>query len=606
MIPLNKKNISFLLGDIFLISLSIWFAFLLRFEGLIPQEHIINLWGMIGLSLLIYLPVFYFFRLYSLSWSYVSVRDLITLLKANSLSFLLIGVCLFVFRDLRLFDGFPRSTFIISFFLVFLFTGSVRFLKRIIQSSLKQKGKKEKTLIVGAGDTGEQILRSIINSFSPYSILGFVDDREEKRNLILHGVKVLGKIDDIPKIIREKDVEGIIIALSSSNSKEIRRAVQKGRESGLKKIKIVPSVNEIMDGKISVNSLKSIDVENLLGRDPVIIDYEYIEKFISGKSVLVTGGAGSIGSVLSMQVAKFNPKKLIILDNNETGIFYIKEKIKSDFPNIDLVSEIGDVCDKEKIDFVLNSFKPDIVFHAAAYKHVPLMEENPEEAAKNNVFGTLNLAEICQKYNVSKFIFISTDKAVRPSSIMGSSKRIGEKICRFLNDRGNTNFISVRFGNVLDSRGSVIPIFREQIKKGGPVTVTHPDMKRYFMTISEACLLVMEAGAIGKGGEVFVLNMGKPVKILDLAREMIKLYGFEPDRDVPIVFSGIRPGEKLFEEILNAEEGLLSTESKKIFKAIISGQDSEEIKDFLIELKESLDRLDRKEIINIFQKIISN
>ncbi len=605
MISFNRKNILFLLGDILLISLSVWFAFLLRFEGKIPQEHIINLWGMIALSLVCCVPVFYYFHLYSLSWIYISLRDVLILLKSVFLSFLVSGAGLFVFRDLTVFSGFPRSTFIISFILIFLLAGSSRFLGRIFQISYSKKGKKEKTLIVGAGDAGEQILRSILNSDSPYSIVGFIDDREEEKDLTFHGVRVLGKIEDIPRIIKEKEIEGIIIALPSFESKKIRESARKGRESGVKKIKIIPPVSEIMSGEVSFKNLKPIEVEDLLGRDPVVLNYEYIEKFISGKTVFVAGGAGSIGSVLSLQVAKFNPKKLIILDNNETGVFETREKIKSEFPEVDLTAEVGDICDKRKVDFLLENFKPDIIFHAAAYKHVPLMEEVPEEAAKDNVFGTLNLAELAQKHNVKKFVFISTDKAVKPNSVMGSSKRVGEKICRFLNDRGSTKFISVRFGNVLDSRGSVVPIFREQIKKGGPVTVTHPEMKRYFMTISEASLLVMEAGAIGEGGEVFVLDMGKPVKILDLAREMIKLHGLEPDKDIPIVFSGMRPGEKIFEEILNAEEGVVSTESKKIFKAILSGKDLEETKESLEELKKSLDNLDRKEIVNIFKRMVS-
>ena len=606
MIFFKKENAGFLIGDILLISLSIWFAFLLRFEGQIPEEHIIHLKGMLPLSLVSCIPIFYILGLYSLSWFYVSVRELIKLFEAVFLSFAFSAIFLFLLRDHYLFSGFPRSTFLISFLLVFLFAGGLRFTRRALQTFYSKKGKKEKTLIVGAGNAGEQILRSILNSDSPYSVLGFIDDDEGKKGLIIHGFKVLGGINDIPNIVKEKKIEGMIVAIPSSESEKTKRAVEKGREAGLKKIRVVPSVSEIINGKISVKSLKPLQVENLLGREPVILDYNSIERFVSGKSILVTGGAGSIGSELCLQIAKFNPNKLIVLDNNETGIFEIGNNLKRNFPEMDIHAEVGDVCDKRKIDFILEKFKPKVIFHAAAYKHVPLMEDSPEEAVKNNIFGMLNLAELAQKHEVDKFIFISTDKAVNPSSIMGSSKRIGEKICRFLNDRGKTEFISVRFGNVLDSRGSVIPIFREQIKRGGPVEVTHPEMKRYFMTISEACLLVMEAGAMGEGGEVFVLDMGEPVKILDLAEGMIKLYGLEPDKDIPIVFSGIRPGEKLFEEILSAEEGTIPTKSKKIFKANLSETDSEDFKKALEDFRKALNDLNREEIVEIFKRVIPN
>ncbi len=459
-------------------------------------------------------------------------------------------------------------------------------------------------MIVGAGDTGEQILRSILSGDSLYFPIGFIDDSPQKQGLLIHGLKVLGKISDIPQVVKDQDVEGMIIALPSAGSKIIKEAVKKGRGAGLKKIKVVPPVSEIIDGEVSIKTLKPLRVEDLLGREPVLLDFTAISKFISQKIILITGGAGSIGSELCSQVAKFNPGLLLILDQDETGIFNIEDKIKRGFPDLKFLAEIGDIQDGNKMNFIFNKFHPEIVFHTAAYKHVPLMEAHPEEAVKNNISGTNILANLAIKYGVEKLIFISTDKAVNPTSVMGASKRVGEQICQVLNKKGQTKFISVRFGNVLDSRGSVIPIFREQIKRGGPIEITHPKMKRYFMTTGEACLLVMEAGAMGRGGEIFVLDMGEPIKILDLAKEMIELYGLEPDKDIPIVFTGIRPGEKLFEEILTAEEGTIATQSKKILKAKLPEIDSEKLNSGLETLKKSADNLDKTKIIETFRKLI--
>ncbi len=603
---LKRDSIFFLIGDLILIILSVWLAFLLRFEWQIPGEHILNLAGMSALSLVFCIPVFYYLRLYSLSWSYVSLSDITSLFKAVFLSFLLMGAALFLLRDSVFFSGFPRSTFFISFLLVFLSTGAVRLSKRFYIQTFhsKSKLKKEKTLIVGAGDTGEQTLRGILNSAdSPYQPVGFVCDDSEKQGLSIHGFKVLGKINNIPEIVEKENVKNMVVALLSDDSQTIKRAVEKGRQAGLKKIKIVPSVTAIMNGEIPVSDLKNLEVEDLLGREPVLLDFSGIESFISGKTVFIAGGAGSIGSELCYQIAKFNPKLLLILDQDETGIFNIKNKLEKRFPELNLLAEVGNICDERKLDLIFQKHHPDIVFHAAAYKHVPLMEACPEEAVKNNIFGTEILANAASRHKVKKFIFISTDKAINPTSVMGASKRIGEKICQSLNGKSDTKFASVRFGNVLDSRGSVIPIFREQIKRGGPVEVTHPDMRRYFMTIPEACLLVMEAGAMCQGGEVFVLDMGKPIKILDLAREMIKLSGLEPDKDIPIVFSGIRPGEKLFEEILGSKEDVLTTESKKIFKAKLASVDLEDLKKGLLKLK-NMESFERTIIVNGLKELV--
>jgi len=600
----RSKNL-FLLADIILVSLSVLLAFLIRFEGQIPNRYFINIQGIILLALLITLPIFYFLKLYAFSWAYVSLAELVSLTKATILSFLLLTAFYFIFRDHQIFSGFPRSTLFITYFFIFILCGGIRFSKRIYLQ-IFPKGKiefKEKTLIVGAGDAGEEILRNILaTKESPYFPIGFVDDEPQKQGVVIHGIKVLGKIDEIPEIVKSENIEAMIIALPSAGAKVIKKTVEMGRKANLRRIKIVPSLSEIMDGRVSVGNLREIEVEDLLEREPIQFDEKSIENFIYQKSVLITGAAGSIGSELSRQVAKFFPSPLLLLDQDETGIFNISEELKNKFPKLNIYSFVGDILDKNKIERIFEKFKPKIVFHAAAYKHVPLMELEPEEAVKTNIFGTKIVAEASLRHEAEKFIFISTDKSVNPTSVMGATKRAGEMICQALNN--GTKFISVRFGNVLDSRGSVIPIFREKIKKREPIEITHSEMKRYFMTTSEACLLLMEAGAMGQGGEVFVLDMGKPVRILDLAKEMIRLSGFEPDKDIPIVFTQPRPGEKFFEEILTAEEGTETTQHKKIFIAKLSKVDKEKLNLNLKKLEGVIEKGEKESIKNILKEIV--
>ncbi len=597
----------FIISDIILITLSVYLAFLLRFDSNIPEQYFPVIQKFIILALTFSLPIFYFSRLYSFSWSYVSAEELISLIKASTISFLFLALSLYISKDFPFFSGFPRSTLFVSYFLVILFCGGIRFSKRIylqvFQGGINKN--KERTLIVGAGDAGEHILRSILSSQnSTYFPVGFVDDNPGKTGEIIHGVRVLGRIEEIPRLVKNNLIEGIIIALPSVGSRTIKKAVEIGRGAGVKKIKIIPSVSEIINGDVSLRSLREVEIEDLLGREPVSLDQKSIEEFIKDKRILVTGAAGSIGSELCRQLAKFKPGSMLILDQDETGIFNILEELKNKFPKLMPIAVIADINDKERIEHIFGDFHPHIVFHAAAYKHVPLMEISPDEAVKNNIFGIRIISQEALKYGVEKFIFISTDKAINPTSVMGATKRVGEMICQSLNNMGSTKFISVRFGNVLDSRGSVIPIFREQIKKGGPVEVTHPEMKRYFMTNPEACLLVMQAGVMGQGGEVFVLDMGEPIKIVDLAKEMIRLSGLEPDKDIPIVFTGARPGEKLFEEILTAEEGIIATKNQKIFMAKLSKINEKKLKEGLEKLKEAIKKPNRDEIINILKGLI--
>ena len=607
----TKRTFFFILVDILLITFSVWLAFFLRFEGEIPSEYFSLIKNFIILAVVLILPIFYYFRLYHFTWSFVSVSEISKLFQALIIGFLFIGAILFFLKD-SVFSGFPRSVILVSLFLIFLTCGGVRFSKRGLKELFKKPSARGKrTLIIGAGDAGEELARNILRGKTNYNLIGFVDDNSVKQGVSIHGIKVLGKREDIPEIVKKHNIKEIILALPSAPSKVARETVDVSRKAGIREIKIIPSIREIIEGKITLGNIRRLSVEDLLGRKPVSLDKTAIEKFLSQKRVLVTGAAGSIGGELCLQILKFKPEKLITLDQNETGIFRLERKLEKEFPNEKRESYIADICDKSKIDFIFRKERPEIIFHAAAYKHVPLMEKHPEEAVRNNVFGTETIADAAVKHNAEKFVFISTDKAVNPTSVMGATKRTGEMICLFKNGltpldseylTGQAKFCAVRFGNVLDSQGNVIEIFKEQIKKGGPVEITNPEMKRYFMVTAEACLLVMEAGAKSEGGEIFVLNMGEPVNILDLAKEMVRLSGFEPDKDIPIVFTETRPGEKFFEELYSRNEVVHI--SQDIFVLKSQKIDKDNFERSLQGLKKAQENLEREKIIEILKDLI--
>lgn len=597
----------FVVADTLLIAFSVVAAFFLRFEGSIPASY----WSgaiqtTILLAVVFLLPLLYFFHLYWLSWAYVSTEELISLGKAVTLGFaLLAGIVLFL-RDTELFQEFPRSTLLMSYVFAFFSIGALRMAKRIymqvVENQETENGKR--TLIVGAGDAGEQLVRSLAAGRQNVRPVAFVDDNPIKKGVVIHGIKVVGTSNDIPRVVAQYQIEEMIIALPSAGAQAIKRAVEKGREAGLRNMRVVPTLQDIVRKGVPVDALREVQVEDLLGREPVHLHAELIERFIAGKTVLITGAAGSIGSELCRQVARFHPEALVLLDQDETGIFQMLHELRRSFPNLQVRPVVGNIQDKSRVEYVFENFRPQLVFHAAAYKHVPLMEENISEAVKNNIFGTLVVAKAADKYGAEKFVFVSTDKTVNPSSVMGATKRVGEMICQFENSRSDTKFISVRFGNVLNSRGSVIPLFRERIKRREALEVTHPEMKRYFMITSEACLLVMEAGAMGEGGEVFVLDMGQPVKIVDLAYEMIRLSGLEPDRDIPVVFVGPRPGEKLFEEVLSAEEGTMETQHAQIHKARLSSVNREMLEQGLEQLLSAVDSPQKEQCRLILQELV--
>jgi FlaA1/EpsC-like NDP-sugar epimerase len=489
------------------------------------------------------------------------------MLIANTVNLFLLSGIVYMFWFYDLFMGFPRSIpvldFVISLVLIVMFRTSKRVYLQLWNETNSVDTKR--TLIIGAGNAGEQIVRDIRRQKnSPYTPVGFIDDDVMKHGIYIQGVKVHGSRKDIAQVVKELNVDFVLLAMPSASSRDIRDILSHVRKSMVKEIKTIPGFNELVNRNISLSDIKEIRVEDIIGREQVSIDKKIVTRFIYGKTVLITGAGGSIGSELVRQVLNFKPKKIIALDIDETEL----HKIELEFSwhrHFELVPVVADIRDIHKIETVFNEYLPDVVFHAAAYKHVPIMEKYPEEAVKVNIFGTKIVAEAAIASGVEKFVLVSTDKAIRPTNIMGATKRVAEKIVRELNSFGKTRFISVRFGNVIGSRGSVIPIFEEQIRRGGPVTVTHQDMKRYFMSISEACILILQAAAMGNGGEVFLLDMGDQIKIVDMAREMIRLNGFEPDVDIPIVFTGIRPGEKLFEELFTNTEETEPTEHPKIF-----------------------------------------
>jgi FlaA1/EpsC-like NDP-sugar epimerase len=491
------------------------------------------------------------FKLYKKLWEYASVGELLIIFKVVSYSILISLLLQMVFFQ----AAYLRLLFVTWLLHLFLIGGS-RFIWRLYRDSILRKAdNKVRTLIVGAGSAGIMVARQLIKRNEGNLLpVAFIDDDPQKQHFDILGIPVVGGVKSIGEAVARYRIENIIIAIPSLKKKELNHIVQECAKTNAK-TKILPLLEDIITGKVSVTQFRDVQVEDLLGREPVTMDMQSISSYLTNKVVLVSGAGGSIGSEITRQVAQFHPKQIILLGHGENSIYSIEMELKESFKdeNVEFITEIGDIKDEWKMMKIMSMYKPDVVYHAAAHKHVPLMELHPEEAVKNNIIGTRNIARAASLFHVKTFVMISTDKAVNPTSVMGASKRLAEMIIQDLNTKSETKFVAVRFGNVLGSRGSVIPLFKRQIEKGGPVTVTHPDMVRYFMTIPEASRLVIQAGALAKGGEIFVLDMGEPVKIVDLARNLIKLSGYT-EEEIEIKFTGIRPGEKLYEELLQADE----------------------------------------------------
>jgi FlaA1/EpsC-like NDP-sugar epimerase len=566
-----KRRAFFLISDTLIIAFSLYAGFWLRFDGKIPEENIARFPFYLLVALVVKLAFLQLLGMYNFSWRFFSVLNQARLTTALTLSSLIMAGIFLGFRSSEALGGMPRSVLLVDYVICFAMMTTLRVSKRVFREYLSKRERvlkgRSRVLIIGAGEAGNSVAQEMLrNPKSAFVPVGFIDDDPAKKGLSINRVKVLGSRHDVPEILKNNHIDEILIAIPSASSREIRGIVEIIRQADpKKKIRIVPGILELVDGRVGLADIKEVKVEDLLGREPVSVDFEKIRAFIQGRCVLVTGAGGSIGSELVRTVLQFEPSKLLALDIDETELFYLANRMKTEGGRLEPV--VADIRDRAKMKRIFEYCRPQVVIHSAAYKHVPMLEDFPEEAVKTNVLGTKILAELAIEFGAEKFVNISTDKAINPTSVMGSSKRIGEELLMAMNRRNGTRFISVRFGNVLGSRGSVIPLFEEQIKRGGPVTVTHPEMKRYFMATSEAVMLVLQAAAAGEGGEVFILDMGEPIRIIDLAREMIRLSGYEPDVDIPIIFTGVRPGEKLFEELLGAEEGSEPTEHPKIFKA---------------------------------------
>lgn len=552
--------------DILLVIVIFVSVFIVRFEGNIPPEHIKQFWFFLPILPLIRVSTNYIMGLYYHLWKYFGMREMISVVYATSAGSGFFVLTVYLTNN----SNFPRSIFIFEWSLMLIAFLTIRSSRRFSQAIVNKvtKRSKQRALIIGAGDAGQNLVREMLkfpeNTYMP---IGFIDDDRRKLKAKINGVKVFGNRNVIPTVVKEWEIDIIIISIPSAKAKVIRDIVEICTKTRAE-IKIIPSIQEIISGNVKVENIREIQIEDLLGRKPVVIDNSELNTLIRDKVIMVTGAGGSIGSELCSQLSKYNPGNMILLGHGENSIFKISNLLHETCPELNQVRVIADIKDRNAIERVFNQLKPEIVFHAAAHKHVPLMEENLCEAIMNNVYGTKVLVEISDKYGVEKFVNVSTDKAVNPTSIMGTTKRLAELIVKYDNKLSKTSYMTVRFGNVIGSRGSVIPIFQEQIKKGGPVTITHPEMTRYFMTIPEAAQLVMQASAIGHGSEIFVLDMGEPIKITDLATNMITLSGFSV-KDIPIIFTGIRNGEKIHENLFMETENIEKTEHEKIMVSYV-------------------------------------
>jgi len=568
--PLTKKHQRAL--DLIVLSLALVFSYMLRFDLTIPREELPNLALQLPYVVLIQFSLLRSAGVYAFIWRYIGIAETKTFVRWILLSTVPVTLLRFFLPAAGQSFRVPLSIIVIDAILAFGAIVGMRVLRRIIyeqyehhRHAMNSNGHRKAVLLIGAGRAGLMTAREILQSSdSGQQIKGFVDDDPNKQGAVILGIKVLGPVCELPRLVRDLEIDHIIISIANASRRDFRRILDLCDGIPVK-VRIIPSLNEILQGRLKLSRIRDVQVEDLLGRETVQLDEESMRRLYSGKTIMVTGAGGSIGSELARQIAAFCPTALVLVERSEFALFNVQRALERDWPKLTLVPLVADVGDKSRMRLIFKRYLPQIVIHAAAHKHVPMMEWNISEAIKNNVFATRSVGELAGEFGTEAFVFISTDKAVRPSSIMGASKRMGELAIQNLNWHFPTRYVAVRFGNVIGSAGSVIPIFREQISRGGPVTVTHHDMTRYFMTIPEASQLVLQAGALGAGGEIFVLDMGEPVRIFDLAKDTIILSGLKPFEDIDIVFTGVRPGEKLFEELEMNEEHMSRTQHPKIF-----------------------------------------
>ncbi|GAB3042060.1 polysaccharide biosynthesis protein [Virgibacillus ainsalahensis] len=594
-----KKRLTLLiLLDSVIVSTAIFIAAWIVY----PHTNVIALDAMIisAVALLIFHHIFAFaFNLYNKVWAYASVGELVAIVQAITLSIIAAGIVQFFANDFSLYSRALLVTWLLHIILI----GGSRFVWRVFRDRYIANTKNQKrTLIVGAGAAGAMIARQLKNEHENAELnpVAFVDDDLTKQKMQVYNLPVAGMVKDIENVVENMEIEHIVIAIPSLRNGSLEKIVNECNKTNAK-VQMIPKIEDLMTGKVSVSNLKNVEVEDLLGRDPVKLDIDTISEYVTGNTVMVTGAGGSIGSEICRQLMRFSPSKIVLVGHGEFSIYSIDMELKQKYGDTEteILPVIGDVQDRDRIFDIVHKHQPAIIYHAAAHKHVPLMEYNPHEAVKNNIIGTKNVGEAADTFGVSKFVLVSTDKAVNPTNVMGATKRVAEMVIQDLATRSATKFVAVRFGNVLGSRGSVIPLFKKQIEKGGPVTVTDPEMTRYFMTIPEASRLVIQAGTLAKGGEIFVLDMGEPVKIVDLARNLIKLSGYTDD-EIPIEFAGIRPGEKMYEELLGDEEVLPG----EVYEKIYVGRTVEVDPELIIGLIERIDSFDALSLKDELMKIV--
>ncbi len=598
---LNYRRPLILLSQAVLVSLTYICSFLLRFDFHLEQQERLILFQTLPLVIAVKLAIFYGFGLLRGWWRYVGLSDALDIGKASLVSSTTLYLLLKLALDV---NGYPRSVLIIDMAFTVLVIGGSRFAVRAYTEGLQHSTDERSVLIVGAGRAGTTIAREMKRNPQLGMLpIGFVDDDASKHGVRINGLKVLGSTDRISAVIRSKKVQCVLIAIPSAAGKQIEQIVGKCRQCRVD-FKILPPISRHINGTTSsISEVRSLRLEDLLGREPVHTDLESIRKELEGKVLLITGAGGSIGSELSRQVANFNPRSVILLERSENCLFKLGLELNANLPHQHFIPVVADIQDVATMRDVFAMHRPDIIFHAAAYKHVPMMEQHCFQAVTNNIFGTYNVALLARQYGCKSFVMISSDKAVNPTNVMGVTKRIAELIMLGLSHE-DTRYVAVRFGNVLGSNGSVVPIFQQQIRDGGPITVTHPEARRYFMTIPEAIQLVLQASTMGTSSEVFVLDMGNPVRVVDLARNMIRLSGLEPDRDIEIVYSGLRPGEKLFEELMLEGEGIKRTSHSKI--RVLSGKPVgiEQVRSWLDELAALVIAKNVHGLVQMFQQIV--
>lgn len=598
---LLSRGMAFL-HDLLMIPVAWLGAYMLRFnlEG-VPD----NFWQHALFSLLLVLPVqavvFWAMGLYRGVWRFASLPDLIRISKAVLIGLLSSALLLYLLRD---FQGIPRSVPVLYGILLVIFLSLPRFVYRSIKDQGFRDRSGKRVLIVGAGSAGEMLARDLMrNQRRAYLPVAFVDDDKKKKGKEIHGVRVAGNCKRLPKICNRLAVDLIMLAVPSADSEQMQRIVDQVESTGLP-FRTVPQLSDLMTGHVRIDQLREVMIEDLLGREPVSLDWQRIKTGLAQRTILVTGAGGSIGSELCRQLAELGVSSLILVENSEFNLFSIEQELLRDYPQLELHPHLLDVTEAQVMERVFAKYKPEVVFHAAAYKHVPLLETQIREAMRNNVLGTRNVAIAAEKWGAQEFVLISSDKAVNPANVMGASKRAAEIYCQNLNDQARTNFITVRFGNVLGSTGSVIPLFKQQIRRGGPLTVTHPEVERYFMTTREACQLIMQASVLGEGGEIFVLDMGEPVKIIYLAEQLIRLSGKTPGEDIEIEYMGLRPGEKLYEELFHDGETLVATEHEKIHLAQYRKVDWERLNGSMDALEKACETYDCEQLNHLLDDLV--